>query len=106
MKNFFLFILLTISLILSSCKKDGEIKLNNNICLKLSDGSQLYEYDEFNRIKGIYYINSDGEKVIDKSYSYSGDTIIKKYYVSDFDFKAQVIEKSIIFYFMIIHEII
>lgn len=96
MKKLFLFILLTISLILSSCKKDGEIKLNNNICLKLSDGSQLYEYDEFNRIKGIYYINSDGEKIIDKSYSYSGDTIIKKYYVSDFDFKAQVIEKSII----------
>ena len=96
MKNFFLFILLTISLILSSCKKDGEIKLPNTFCLKLSENDQFYEYDELNRIKDIYFYDWDGKKNIKKTFTYSGDTMIEVYGVPSQDWLRTVTVKSIL----------
>ncbi len=85
-------------LLTSSCKKDEKIKtinISNHPCLKILDNGLYYEYNLDGRIKCTYYINNDN-KVVDKVYSYSGDTIIETYIVPDIESGSLVIDKSVV----------
>lgn len=96
MKKLFLFTIVSVSLILSSCRKDEEKKLTSNICLKLSENDYEYEYDTRNIIKRIYRINEDGTKNIAKSYFYSSDTIIEVFNLGAMERIEIATNKSII----------